>query len=63
MIAGAGLNLRPSAYEFRYIWQTGVRTRAQEYDKSQYYMGFGDSFYDKRAQVCALVYLKVFANS
>ena len=40
-----------------------MRTRAQEYDKSRYYMGFNDSFYDKRAQGCALVYLKVFANS
>ena len=40
-----------------------MRTRAQEYDKSQYYMGFRDSFYDRRTQGCALVYLKVFANS
>ena len=40
-----------------------MRTRAQEYDKSLYYMGFSDSFYDKRTQECAVVYLKVFANS
>ena len=62
-LRGLDLNQRPSGYEFRYIWQTGVRSRGQEYDKSPYYMGFSDSFYDKRAQVCALVYLKVFANS
>ena len=40
-----------------------MRTHAQEYDKSQYYTGFGDSLYDRRTQGCALVYLKVFANS
>ena len=38
-----------------------MRTCTQEYDKSQYYTG--DSFYDRRTQGCALVYLKVFANS
>ena len=62
-LRGLDLNQRPSGYEFRYIWQTGVRTRAQEYDKSQYNTGFGDSLYDRRTQGCALVYLKVFANS
>ena len=40
-----------------------MRTRAQEYDKSQYYTEFRDSFYDIHRQGCALVYLKVFANS
>ena len=40
-----------------------MRTRAQEYDKSQHYTVFSDSFYDRRTQGRALVYLKVFANS
>ena len=41
-----------------------MRTRAQEYDKSPYYSGIQTiRLYDKRAQGCALVYLKVLANS